>query len=38
MGLEDCVAFGFELRAEQLQAGGIVVDDEEVHGAFRPPS
>ena len=34
MGLEDRVAFGLELGAEQLQVGGMVVNDEEVHGAF----
>jgi len=38
MGLEDRVAFGFELRAEQLQVGGMVVNDEEVPGAFRSPA
>ena len=32
MSPDDRVAFGFELRAEQLQAGGIVVNDEEGHG------
>ena len=38
MGLEDRVAFAFELRAEQLQAGGGVVNDEEVHGALLSPA
>jgi len=36
MSLEDYVAFGFELRAEQLQVGGIIVNDEEVYRV--PPS
>ena len=38
MGLEDRVAFGLQLGAEQLQAGEIVVNDEEVPGAFRSPA
>ena len=38
MRLENCVAFAFELRAEQLQVGGGVVNDEEVHGVFLSPA
>jgi hypothetical protein len=38
MGLEDRVAFGLQLGAEQLQVGGMVVNDEKVHGAFLSPA
>ena len=37
-GLEDHVAFVFELRAEQLQVDGVVVNDEDVHGVFLSPA
>jgi hypothetical protein len=32
------VAFGLQLGAEQLQVGEMVVNDEEVQGAFLSPA